>query len=185
MEHSRRQLLRLAGAGLAGLAGCAGGGTGGDATATQTGTATDDGADPGYWRRAELTDVRTGETFTVAGESGPVLLHTFAVWCPVCGRQHGQLQTVHERSDATLVSLNVDPNEDRQKVREYAADNGYEWRFVVVPSAVTESLIAAFGPSVASAPSASVIVDCPDRAASLVGERGVKSAQDLLAALEC
>ncbi|MFB6351225.1 MAG: SDR family NAD(P)-dependent oxidoreductase, partial [Bradymonadaceae bacterium] len=37
------------------------------------------------WRTVDLTDVRTGEAFTISQFEGrPVLLEFFAVWCPKC-----------------------------------------------------------------------------------------------------
>jgi hypothetical protein len=40
------------------------------------------------WMRIPLKDISTGENFTVADFAGrPVLLETFAVWCPTCTKQ--------------------------------------------------------------------------------------------------
>jgi thiol-disulfide isomerase/thioredoxin len=41
----------------------------------------------------ELTDVATGQTFKLSDFKGkPVLLESFAVWCPTCLRQQETLQ---------------------------------------------------------------------------------------------
>lgn len=44
----------------------------------------------------ELTDVNTGETFTPLDFTGnPVLLESFAVWCPVCLSQQRHIGSLH------------------------------------------------------------------------------------------
>ena len=60
-----------------------------------TASATDEestAAEPAVaWLATELTDVATGETFTLAEFAGtPVLLESFAVWCPICTNQQKQ-----------------------------------------------------------------------------------------------
>ena len=34
------------------------------------------------WRSIELEDVNTEQTFTISGLEKPVVIETFAVWCP-------------------------------------------------------------------------------------------------------
>jgi hypothetical protein len=112
----RTFLAAAAGVVAAGSAGCLGDGTGSseptgssptetsdggpmDDTGTTEATA-DTGTDPSggttptqagdlaTWRTAELTDVLTGETFRINEFRGrPVLVETFAVWCPICTTQ--------------------------------------------------------------------------------------------------
>ncbi|ELZ65365.1 hypothetical protein C457_17737 [Haloferax prahovense DSM 18310] len=175
---TRRDVLRLAGAGAVagtvGLAGClggSGGGTvdaGGDATTTgdgSTGASTDEGA----WRTTELTDVRTGETFTIEGLlDRPILLETFAVWCSNCLRQQRELVEFHEAvgDDVLTVALDIDPNEDAEKVRKHAEDHGFDWRYAVSPEPVTKTLTAEFGSSMASAPVVPMVRLCPDGSAT-------------------
>ncbi|MBA3586967.1 MAG: hypothetical protein H0W41_04925, partial [Chloroflexi bacterium] len=62
----------------------------------------------------ELTDVRSGETFTLgdlAESNGPVLLETMAVWCSNCRAQQQEVVIAHERGEFTSVSLDVDLSE--------------------------------------------------------------------------
>lgn len=112
------------------------------------------------WRTTELTSVRADETFTVEGLDRPVLVQTFAVWCPKCRRQQEALSEV--RDDATVVSLNVDANEDGDQVADHAESNGFDWRFAVSPSAVTQSMVDAFGTDVTTPPSTPIVVLCED-----------------------
>jgi thiol-disulfide isomerase/thioredoxin len=127
------------------------GGTGGTATGTPP-------EDLAAWRTSELTDVRSDETFTIRSLDGPVAIQSFAVWCPKCERQSNSFAELG--GSVTRVSLNTDPNEDAGKVEEHAADNGFDWRFAVAPTGLTDSLIDAFGTGVAVAPSTPVIVAC-------------------------
>jgi cytochrome oxidase Cu insertion factor (SCO1/SenC/PrrC family) len=193
VRRSRRAVIRAgAGALVAALAGCtgtdgsggssptAGGGGDADTAATATPTAVDD------WRAADLTDVVTGETFTVDSfGTRPVLVEFFAVWCPVCTSQQQEVGTlVDRRDDLVAVSLNVDPNEDAEQVREHAAEHGFDWHYAVAPSSMTRALVDEFGPVVTNAPAAPVVRVCPDGAAALVEGRGLKSADELDAAFE-
>lgn len=192
----RRRFLAAAGtAGALGLAGCLGSTGGGGGTATRTGTNGNDGPEPTSdggtasgveepWRTTELVDVRTDETFTVAGFDAPVLLETFAVWCPVCTNQQRRIATLHERRDDFVsVSLNTDPNEDAARVHEHLDRHGFDWRYAVAPPEMTRSLKDAFGSVVLSPTQAPVVLRCADGSARLL-ETGVKSADTLAEHLE-
>jgi hypothetical protein len=193
--YSRRELLcgGVAVAGL-GLAGCLGGspddtgsGSGSDPTAGDTaGTdATTTNGDGGNdaWRTSELTNVLTDETFTIGALEPPVLVETFAVWCPTCTRQQREVGALLDRrEDVTAVSLNVDPNEDARKVREHAESEGFDWPAAVAPPEVTTSLKNAFGTTVLNPPSAPIVRVCGG-SATLLGT-GVKSADELADSIE-
>ncbi|MFB6296133.1 MAG: TlpA family protein disulfide reductase [Halobacteriales archaeon] len=136
------------------------GGMGEDSTATgggMEGTATPAG-DLAPWRTVELTDVLTDETFTIASLDGPVVIQSFAVWCPKCERQSKKMKGLDD--SVTVVSLNTDPNEDAEKVKQHAESNGFDWRFAVSPTEMTDALIEAFGSGVTVAPSTPIIVAC-------------------------
>jgi hypothetical protein len=137
-------------------------------------------ADLPSWYGRELRDVTGDGTFTIGGFDRPVVLETFAVWCPVCTSQQEQLADLRSRrDDLVVVSLNVDPNESASKVRSHASDHGFDWRYAVAPADLTSTLVDEFGAAVTNAPSAPVIVACQDGSASLVDQRGVKSAGTL------
>jgi thiol-disulfide isomerase/thioredoxin len=158
-DFSRRDALRLAGLGAtASLAGCTsslglGGGGSGDCT-------TEDGA----WRTTELTDVLTGETFSIDSFEKPVLVETFAVWCSNCKRQQDELVEFHEAvgDDVVSIALNTDPNEDAERVRQHAESNGYDWRYAVSPGDVTNSLVDQFGASMTTPPQVPMLLRCAD-----------------------
>lgn len=188
-SSSRRRFLATVGAaaGVA-LAGCSSnGGTGGGATESEsTATATPEPTPQVDWRTIAVTDVRTGEQFTVESlATDPVLLEFFAVWCPVCTRQQRQLGALLDRrDDVVAVSINTDPNENAETVREHAESKGFDWRYVVAPPAMTRAFVDDFGSVVASPPSAPVVRVCPDGTATLLEGTSVKGVETLSAAVD-
>lgn len=133
------------------------------------------------WRDAELKDVLTGSTFKISDFKGkPILLESFAVWCPTCRKQQEKIKELHEDvGDSVIsISLDTDPNEDTSKVIGHANKNDFDWLFAVSPTAVTQELIDEFGISVVNAPGAPVVLICGDQSARLLG-RGVKSVDRL------
>jgi thiol-disulfide isomerase/thioredoxin len=149
------------------------------------GTATDEvesnDAMAAAWQTTELETVRGGETFAIEDLDPPVIVQTFAVWCPKCQRQQEALQDVSD--EATLVSLNVDANEDGDQVAAHATDNGFDWRFAVSPGAVTGALIDEFGTDVTTPPSSPIVFLCGDgttsfRSGDVLGADGLRSVLD-------
>ena len=140
----------------------------------------------GAWMDIELTDVATGQTFKISDFKGkPVLLESFAVWCPTCLRQQREIKKVREiAGDAIIhISLDTDPNEDEAKIREHLERNELDWYFAVAPIELTNALIDEFSLAVVNAPGSPVILICEDQSARLL-RSGVKSADDLLAEVE-
>lgn len=179
---SRRRLLAATGTLSGGLlAGCVGGGSGPGASGVSDGGATD-GSDPS-WRTTELTDVLTDEPFSIDGLAGPVAVQSFAVWCPKCQRQSEAL--ANTGGSVTVVSLNTDPNEDAEKVRQHAERNGFDWRFAVAPAEMTESLVAEFGPTITNAPSTPVIVACDEGVAEFFSGSQQSAEEIESAAADC
>ena len=134
----------------------------------------------------ELTDVATGQTFKLSDfKDKPVLLESFAVWCPTCLRQQKEMQKLLAgEGDAIIhVSLDTDPNEDEAKVKEHLERNGLDWYFAISPIELTEALIDDFGLSIVSAPSAPVVLICEDQSTRFLKD-GVKSADTLLSEVE-
>jgi len=157
---SRRSFLAASGAAATALlGGCLG--TGGDGSDSVGDAATDASTtDRTDWQSVELDAVRGEETFTIGGLPSPTIVHSFAVWCPKCERLSNQLVGV--AGEYTILGLNTDSNEDAAKVREYAEENDFGWRFAVAPTDLTDALVAEFGSTVVSAPSTPVIVVCGD-----------------------
>lgn len=133
------------------------------------------------WTDINIEDVTTGETFKISDFRGKkVVLETFAVWCSTCTKQQKEIKKLHGRigEDFVSITVDVDPNEDADKVRSHVDRNGFDWLYAVASPEMTRSLIDEFGTIVVNAPSAPVIIINEDGTARLLG-RGVKSADKL------
>lgn len=129
------------------------------------------------WRQVSLQDVSSGENFTVAELEKPLLVETFAVWCPTCTRQQVEIQKLHEKTNITSVSLDVDQNEDASKVKSHVERNGFSWRYAISPIELTNKLRKKFGNSIANPPSTPVILVCENSSRRL--QDGVKTVSTL------
>ncbi len=138
------------------------------------------------WADIKLKNVNTGKNFTISDFEGkPVLIETFAVWCPTCTKQQKEIKRLHEELGDSFVSisLDVDPNESGKLVKKHASKNGFGWYYAVAPPELTKLLIKQFGTAIVNAPSAPVIIICEDHEARLL-KRGVKSSEQLKIELE-
>jgi hypothetical protein len=128
------------------------------------------------WKCENLTDVISGEQFSIEDFAGQtILLESFAVWCPTCLKQQKEMKKVE---GVVHISIDTDPNEDETLVKNHAIENELDWYFVVSPVEVTKALIEDFGIGVVNAPSAPVVLICPDQSARLL-DRGFKNAEEL------
>jgi len=136
------------------------------------------------WQTAELKDIATGNIFTIGSFDKPVLLESFAVWCPVCTRQQQESKKLEALTDSIIsVSLDTDPNEDEARVQEHITRNGFDWYYTVASKEVTNSLIDDFGISFVNVPLAPMVVLCPDQSTHRL-RNGVKSADELKDSVE-
>jgi thiol-disulfide isomerase/thioredoxin len=116
----------------------------GPSVSPETADATETAERP-EWFDLEMTDVVTGETFTINDYAGKVvLLETMAIWCPTCQRQGDEVVRLHELlgepEDLVSVSLDVDMGEDGELLRNYVEKLGYDWHFAVAPILVARAL---------------------------------------------
>ena len=115
------------------------------------------------WFSAELTDVNSGETLTVAGLKGKVVLvETMAIWCNNCLRQQQEVKALHEALGmedglVTLV-LDIDPNENADHLRDYAAKHGFDWTYVVAPREVAREIGQRYGDQFLNPPSTPMLI---------------------------
>ena len=67
------------------------------------------------WANVPLTDVETGETFTIAELAGkPLFIESMAIWCSNCRAQQGRFTEALAQLDpgsSEYVVLTVDPSE--------------------------------------------------------------------------
>jgi peroxiredoxin len=97
------------------------------------------------WFSMEMTDVNTGETFTMNDFTGKVvIMDTMAMWCPGCLTQAKEISKMLEAlgnpEDLVVISLDVDVNEDANTLKKYVEENGLQWRYVVAPLLVARAL---------------------------------------------
>ena len=132
------------------------------------------------WKTETLKDISTDHTFTLNGFTQPVLVESFAVWCPVCTRQQEEVKKFHElREDVVSVAINTDHNEDEERVLEHIQKNGFDWLYAVASEDFTRSLIAEFGGGIVNAPSAPMFLICPNKQVHRLRRNGVKPASEL------
>ncbi len=125
-------------------------------------TATDETAAELDWRDIELTDVTTGDTFTLASLKGSVVaIEPFAVWCTNCHIQQDNVKSVYAELEAAgvkFVSLGVEPNESPDRIADYQDRRGYEWTFAQSPIEFSRALRDEFGAQILAVPATPLIV---------------------------
>lgn len=137
------------------------------------------------WPDIELKDVRTGEIFKISDFDKPVLLETFAVWCPTCRKQQDHIKALHkEIGDAVIsISLDTDPSEDEAKVLTHINRYNYDWFYAVDTGGFAKQLVDEYGINVVNAPSAPVILICEDDSRRLL-KYGLKDKEELKTEIE-
>jgi cytochrome oxidase Cu insertion factor (SCO1/SenC/PrrC family) len=140
------------------------------------------------WFGATLTNVNTGEAFTLNELNGKVILvETMAVWCPNCKRQQEQVKALHallgERDDFVSLGLDIDPNESADVLKNYVTSNGFDWLYAVPAPEINREIAALYGDQLLNPPSTPMlIIDHKGTAHPL--PFGVKSAEELLEMLK-
>lgn len=136
------------------------------------------------WFSIGLTNVRTGETITIQDLKGKVVLvETMAVWCSNCLRQQGQVKELHgllgERDDFVSIGLDIDPNEDASKLKDFVDAQGFDWLYAISPIDVSRDLSSLYGDQFLNPPSTPMLaIDRHGVVHPL--PFGIKSAEDLL-----
>ncbi len=140
------------------------------------------------WFGAALTNVRSGESFTLSDFKGKVVLvETLAMWCPSCKRQQIQVKALHEAlgmdGDLVSIGLDIDPNENAADLKAYTEANGFDWIYAVAPAEVAREIGALYGDQFLNPPSTPIlIIDRHGEAHPM--PFGIKSAADLQAFIE-
>ena len=135
------------------------------------------------WFDMEMTDVLTGQPFTINDFAGKVvLLETMAVWCPTCRRQGDEVLRLHELlgnpTDLVSISLDTDMGEDAALLKKYAGSLGYDWHFAVAPLLVARALGNLYSAQYLNPPVSPMLVI--DRDGQVLGlPFGLKSAEAL------
>jgi len=139
------------------------------------------------WFASQLTDVNSGQPFSIADHQGKVVLvETLAVWCSNCLKQQREVLALHEalgeRDDFVSVGLDIDLNESADQLRSHVERNGFDWVYAVATADVAREISDLYGVNFLNPPSTPMlIIDRAGQAHPL--PFGIKSAADLQAAL--
>lgn len=139
------------------------------------------------WQKMALTDVRSGESFTLADFAGKtVFVEPMATWCTNCRRQLTNVsQARAQLSDENVVfiALSVETNISNQDLANYAEEAGFEWAFAVSSPELLQELVATFGQSITNPPSTPHFIIRPDGTyTDLV--TGIESSEQLINQLQ-
>jgi hypothetical protein len=135
---------------------------------------------------AQLTDVRSGEQFTLANltSEGPILMEPMAVWCTNCRAQMHEVTRAHDDAHFVSVSLDVDLSETAQDLAAYADREGWDWRFAMASPDLYRLLQDRFGDAATYPPATPLIVIERDGSVrALDFGVGTRSPEQLLAEL--
>ena len=115
------------------------------------------------WFSAVLTDVQSGQTFSINDYHGKVvLLETLAIWCSNCKKQQIQVKALHEalgtHADLISIGLDIDPNENAGDLKSYTASNGFDWTYAVAPVEVVREISSLYGDQFLNPPSTPMLV---------------------------
>lgn len=110
------------------------------------------------WMTTTLTDVRTGETFTLADFAGKtVFVEPMATWCTNCRQQLGNVAAARaqlgDSEDVIFVGLSVETTISNDDLAAYTEETGFDWTFAVVTPEMLVSLAETFGQTVTNPPS--------------------------------
>lgn len=144
--------------------------------------------EPPKWFSVSLTNVHTGEAFTVNDLKGKVVLvEDMAVWCTNCFHQQTQVKALRAslgaRDDFVTMGMDVDPNEDAPKLKAYIDKNGFDWVYVVAPTEVAREISTIYGSQYLNPTSTPMLIVDRHGATHLL-PFGIKSADELQKALQ-
>lgn len=167
----------------------------GEAASTSVGMMHDETATPDAmmvetpdWFGAELTDVRTGQTFSINALKGKVVLvETMAQWCSNCFKQQTQVKALHgiigENDDFVSIGLDIDLNENAADLKDYVESRGFDWLYAVPPAEVTREIGNLYTAQFLNPPSTPILI-VDRRGVAHPLPFGIKSAEDLADAVK-
>jgi thiol-disulfide isomerase/thioredoxin len=117
------------------------------------------------WQTMSLTDVRTGQSFTLADFAGKtVYVEPMATWCPNCRQQLGEVKAARLQADpeTIFIALSVETDLAGETLAQYANDNNFDWTFAVMTPDAAKAFADVFGPTILNPPSTPHFVIRPD-----------------------
>jgi thiol-disulfide isomerase/thioredoxin len=116
------------------------------------------------WATAQLTDVTTGEPFTLSGlaaEGKVVFVETMAIWCSNCRAQQREAVAAFANLDPeqfVWVGLDVESSESAEDLARYGQENGFPFKYAIANTDLARALATEFGDVVLSPPSVNLII---------------------------
>jgi thiol-disulfide isomerase/thioredoxin len=146
--------------------------------------------EPPAWFDVTLSNVRSGENFTLNDFMGKVVLvENLAMWCSNCKKQQMEVKALAEAlmldmgTDLVLIGLDIDPNENADDLRSYTDANGFDWIYAIAPLEVAREIGNLYGDQFLNPPSTPILVI--DRTGQVHPTPfGIKSADDLMRFVE-
>jgi thiol-disulfide isomerase/thioredoxin len=108
------------------------------------------------WQTLPMTNVATGESFTLADFQGKtVFVEPMATWCSNCRMQQGNIIPARLQlgDDVVFIGLSLETNLPDEDLARYARDNGFNWTYAVMSAELLSELADEFGRVITSAPS--------------------------------
>ena len=139
------------------------------------------------WQKLALTNVRTGESFTLADFAGQtVFVEPMATWCTNCRKQLGNVKAAKAElaaDDVVFVGLSVETALDHATLASYADGAGFDWLWAVVTPEMLQALAGEFGQTIANPPATPHFIIRPDGSTTdLV--TGIEPAEQIVAQIE-
>lgn len=144
------------------------------------------GAELASWQQVALTDVRSGESFTLADFAGKhIFVETMATWCSNCRQQLNnvaQARTQLSGDDVVFIALSVETNLAAGDLAQYQQNQGFDWTFAVATPELLQMLADDFSRAILNPPSTPHFIIYPD---GTIGDlvTGIESADQLLTSL--
>lgn len=140
------------------------------------------------WLGESLTEVTTSETFTIHDFKGKVVLvELMAEWCSTCKKQQMEVKLLLDQLgmpvDLITIALDIDPNENADTLKTYAANNGFDWMYAIAPANVSREIGNLYGDLYLNPPSAPMLIIDRNGEVHLL-PFGIKSADDLMKAID-
>lgn len=140
------------------------------------------------WFGMTLTNVRTGEAFTLNDHNGKVILvENLAMWCSNCKKQQTQVKQLHEllagRGDFLSIGLDIDTNENASDLKAYIDNNGFDWTYAVASPEIAREISNLYGAQFLNPPSTPILIIDRDGVVHPM-PFGIKSADDLYQFIE-
>jgi len=135
------------------------------------------------WFGVSLTNVSTGENFTISDFKGKVVLvENMAIWCSNCKQQQNQVKALHEalemNKDLVSIGLDIDPNENSADLKTYIENNNFDWIYAVAPGDVINEFGTLYGNQFLN-PSSTPILIIDRKGQAHPMPFGIKSAEEL------